>query len=63
MVIPSSSNIPIPNEYMTDGVKKIYNEARDVFPKSAKALLRLALQYLCVDLSGKCKSINDDIKN
>ncbi len=64
MVIPRMSNIPMPIEGMPENVEKIYNEARDVFPESAKAaaaLLRLALQHLCVELGGDGKNINNDI--
>ncbi|EOU1603922.1 DUF4145 domain-containing protein [Clostridium perfringens] len=64
MVQPIDSDIQIANLDMPENVKKIYNEAREVFPISAKAaaaLLRLALQYLCVELGGKGKNINDDI--
>lgn len=64
MVQPIDSNVPSANEDMPDNVKKIYNEAREVFPISAKAaaaLLRLALQYLCIELGGKGKNINSDI--
>lgn len=64
MIIPKVSNVPISTEDMPEKVKKIYNEARDVFsvsPKAAAALLRLALQHLCVELGEKGKNINDDI--
>lgn len=64
MVIPKVSNVPMPLVDMPEKVKEVYNEARDVFPVSAKAsaaLLRLALQYLCVELGEKGKNINDDI--
>ena len=65
MIVPEVANTPLPNEDMPEKVKDIYNEARDVFPKSAKAsaaLLRLALQYLCSELGEKGKNINTDIK-
>lgn len=64
MIIPKTSNIPMPIKEMPENVKEIYNEARDVFavsPKAAAALLRLGLQHLCVELGGKGKNINDDI--
>ena len=64
MLVPSVSNVPVPLEEMPEKVKEIYNEARAVFPtsfKAAAALLRLALQYLCVELGGDGKNINDDI--
>lgn len=65
MVFPKISSAPLPNEDMPENVKKIYNEARDVFsvsPKAATALLRLALQYLCINLGGDGENINNDIK-
>ncbi|EHK2440919.1 DUF4145 domain-containing protein [Clostridium perfringens] len=64
MVIPKVANVPLANSEMPKKVKDIYNEARDVFPVSAKAsaaLLRLALQYLCIELGEKGKNINTDI--
>lgn len=65
MIVPTTNNIPMPNDDMPDNVKKIYLEARDVFPysaKSAAALMRLAVQELCVELGGKGKKIDEDIK-
>lgn len=64
MVQPSSKNIPLPNEDMPEDVSVIYHEAREVYEKSARsaaALLRLALQHLCIHLGGEGKNINDDI--
>ncbi|WP_338627577.1 DUF4145 domain-containing protein [Clostridium baratii] len=64
MVQPSDSNVSLPNDDMPEKVKEIYNEARDVFPASPKAsaaLLRLALQYLCIELGEKGRNINTDI--
>lgn len=64
MLVPSVSNVPMPLEEMPQKVKDIYNEAREVFPisfKAAAALLRLALQHLCVELGGKGENINSDI--
>lgn len=64
MIIPLSSGIPSPNNDMPESVKNIYNEAKAVYPYSAKAsaaLLRLAVQKLCIELGGDGKNINDDI--
>lgn len=64
MLVPSTSNIPLPYEDMPKDIKDLYNEAREVFPHSKKAtaaLLRLALQKLCIHLGEKGKNINDDI--
>lgn len=38
MIVPTNSNIQMPNEDMPDSVKDIYMEARDVFPHSKKQL-------------------------
>lgn len=65
MILPRVTNVPMPIEGMPEKVKNIYNEAREVFPVSAKAataLLRLALQHLCVELGGTGENINNDIK-
>ncbi len=66
MVQPINYNIAVANEGMPYNIKKIYDEAREVFHISAKAaaaLLRLALQHLCIELGGKGKNINEDIGN
>ena len=65
-IYPGLSDIPIPHEKMPESVKKIYNEAREVFPKSPRAstaLLRLSLQILCKELGEEGKNINNDIHN
>lgn len=64
MIVPLKSNVPMAIEGMPEKVKELYNEAREVYPisvKSAAALLRLALQHLCIELGGEGKNINNDI--
>ncbi|WP_353642928.1 DUF4145 domain-containing protein [Mesorhizobium sp. WSM2239] len=55
---------PLPSEDMPELVRKDYLEAAEVFPHSAKAaaaLLRLAIQHLCMELGEDGKNINEDI--
>jgi hypothetical protein len=65
MVYPNRGNAPAPNPDMPKDVKDDYEEAANIYtqsPRGAAALLRLAIQKLCVDLGGKGKDINEDIK-
>lgn len=66
IVFPNNSLAEPPNPDMPLDIITDYNEATDVFnqsPRSAAALLRLAIQKLCVHLGESGKNINDDIKN
>lgn len=65
IIVPKNSTIDMPVAEMPNEVKVLYDEARDVFPlspKSACALLRLALQTLCNTLLEKDLMLNDAIK-
>src|ERR1035437_3337276 len=64
LVYPSESSIPSPSEDMPADVSADYEEARRVFtssPRSSAALLRLAVQKLCIELGQPGKNLNDDI--
>src|SRR3989338_4718583 len=64
MLFPSRPSVPIPNGDLDSEIKKDYNEAAEIVeksPKSAAALLRLAIQKLCKQLGEKGENINDDI--
>ena len=64
MLYPNRGSAPVPNEDMPADVKADYEEAATIAalsPKAASALLRLAIQKLCVHLGAKGKNINDDI--
>ena len=65
-IYPKSTLVEEPNEDLTDVIKKLYAEAaevKDISPRSAAALLRLALQELCKQLGEDGKNINDNISN
>jgi hypothetical protein len=64
MLIPTGSIAPMPHPDMPEVVALDYEEARRISgesPRGAAALLRLAIQKLCVELGEKGKNINDDI--
>lgn len=64
MLIPDSSTAPMPHSNMPENVRYDYEEARLVAsksPRSSAALLRLAIQKLCIELGEKGRNVNDDI--
>ncbi len=66
MVYPLSGNVEMANPDLPEDVIIDYNEAKDIVnisPRGAAALLRLAIQKICVYLGEKGKNINDDIAN
>ncbi|HPL94635.1 MAG TPA: DUF4145 domain-containing protein [Paludibacteraceae bacterium] len=66
MVYPIFAVYPKPNTEMPASVLSLYNEAGEICsksPRGACALLRLALQTLCVELGEEGKDLNTDVKN
>ena len=66
MIWPERSSVVRPNPDMPIGALADYEEASqivDLSPRGAAALLRLAIQKLCVALGEKGKNLNDDISS
>jgi hypothetical protein len=64
LVFPANREGPVPNEYLSEDIRRDFDEARSIVnnsPRGAAALLRLCIQKLCVSLGASGKSINDDI--
>lgn len=66
IVYPKKMIVELPNDDLSEDIKKDYLEAAIILndsPRSSAALLRLALQKLCKQLGEKGDNINEDIKN
>ncbi len=64
LVWPVESGLPDPIEGCPEQIQAVYNEARQLFPHSPRAsaaLLRLAIQMICVDRGLPGKDLNSDI--
>ncbi|MBX4211648.1 MAG: DUF4145 domain-containing protein [Candidatus Yanofskybacteria bacterium] len=64
MIFPKKIIVEQPNSDLSEEIQSDYLEAANVLndsPRSAAAILRLALQKLCVQLGEKGENINDDI--
>lgn len=64
LVFPAGGSAPPANPDLPEDVTRDYEEARaiaSVSPRGAAALLRLAIQKLCIHLGEKGKKLDDDI--
>jgi uncharacterized protein DUF4145 len=64
LISPATRTAPAPHPDMPESVKTDYEEARSVFgdsPRSSAALLRLAIQKICLELGLPGKNVNEDI--
>jgi hypothetical protein len=64
LVYPDNTTVTIANQDLPQDIIEDYNEAASIVqksPRGAAALLRLAIQKLCVTLGEKGKKIDDDI--
>lgn len=66
MIHPDFSGVESPNDDLNEDIKRDYLEAASIVqksPRGAVALLRLAIQKLCIQLGEKGKDLNTDIGN
>lgn len=64
MVYPDASLVPLANPDLSVEIAQDYSEAGQIVdrsPRGSCALLRLAIQKLCVELGEAGRNINDDI--
>lgn len=66
MIYPNFAGIEPPNQDLSEDIQNDYLEAAEILqrsPRGAAALLRLAIQKLCLQLGEKGTDLNTDIKN
>ncbi|RKX95205.1 MAG: hypothetical protein DRP55_10475 [Spirochaetes bacterium] len=66
MIYPDCTGIEPPNQDLDEEIKNDYTEAASILqksPRGACALLRLAIQKLCIKLGEEGKNLNEDIAN
>lgn len=64
LLFPKDSKAPMPHPDMPADIRKEYLEARNIVndsPRGASALLRLAVQKICIHLGENGKNLNDAI--
>lgn len=64
LIEPNIGGVPIPNQDLSEEIKEDYLEARDILnksPRGSAALLRLAIEKLCIELIGKRKTLYQNI--
>ncbi len=64
IVYPNTKINIKPNKDLPEHIRRLFEEAREIVsysPKGSAALLRLCVQYLCIELGEKGKNIDDDI--
>src|ERR1039458_7677864 len=64
MIFPVARTAPAPHPDIPEKIKADFDEARAVFgesPRSSAALLRLAIQKICIELGLPGKNLNEDI--
>jgi len=64
LLFPDVTGAPLPHPDMPADIEKDFSEARSVFsrsPRSSAALLRLAIQKICIHLGLPGKNLNEDI--
>ena len=64
LIYPQALNAPLPNGDLSADVLRDYEEARqilDLSPRGASALLRLAIEKICIELGAEGEDINSQI--